>query len=210
MYKYHKTCHKSSHVCECENRSLLLKGCRRGQKSVLTELDWANPRQSSETAASMRGRRQQSHQLELFNFRRSQEVRAEPCFPTRFQIRDAVLSMAHLNARFIVEVVNQQDGDESPVAIIADYPGNARVECASPSTIWIGLVELGIQYLDTRRRTVGNLFRRRNSLSLPMRPQIAKSESGPQQHNPGDNESDLPHPDLQTTHADCNTRFPRG
>src|SRR5258707_15806360 len=51
MYKYHKTYHKSSHVCECENRSLLLKGCRRGQKSVLTELAWANPRQSSETAA---------------------------------------------------------------------------------------------------------------------------------------------------------------
>src|SRR5258705_13095732 len=41
MYKYHKTYHKSSHICECENRSLLLKGRRRGQKSVLTELDWA-------------------------------------------------------------------------------------------------------------------------------------------------------------------------
>ena len=50
MYIYHKTYHKSSHICECENRSLLLKGCQRGQKSVLTELDWANPRQSSETA----------------------------------------------------------------------------------------------------------------------------------------------------------------
>src|ERR1700758_2303288 len=52
MYIYHKTYHKSSHICECENRSLLLKGCQRGQKSVLTELDWANPRQSSETAAA--------------------------------------------------------------------------------------------------------------------------------------------------------------
>ena len=51
MYIYHKTYHKSSHICECENRSLLLKGCQRGQKSVLTELDWANPHQSSETAA---------------------------------------------------------------------------------------------------------------------------------------------------------------
>src|SRR5437867_4359073 len=50
MYKYHKTCHKSSHIWECENRSLLLKGRRRGQKNVLTELDWASPRQSSETA----------------------------------------------------------------------------------------------------------------------------------------------------------------
>ena len=50
MYIYHKTYHKSSHICECENRSLLLKGCQTGQKSVLTELDWANPRQSSETA----------------------------------------------------------------------------------------------------------------------------------------------------------------
>src|SRR5258708_10159185 len=158
----------------------------------------------------MRGRRQQSHQLELFNFRRSQEVRAEPCFPLRFQIRDAVLSMAHLNARFIVEVVNQQDGDESPVAIIADYPGNARVECASPSTIWIGLVELGIQYLDTRRRTVGNLFRRRNSLGLPLRPQIPKSESGPQQHNPAANTTELAHPDLKAAHANSITRFQRG
>src|ERR1700739_850722 len=54
MYIYHKTYHKSSHICECENRSLLLKGCHRGQKSVLTELDWANPCQSSETAAPMR------------------------------------------------------------------------------------------------------------------------------------------------------------
>ena len=53
MYKYHKTYHKSSHICECENRSLLLKGRQRGQKSVLTELDWASPRQSSETAASV-------------------------------------------------------------------------------------------------------------------------------------------------------------
>src|SRR5437879_11212552 len=50
MYKYHKTYHKSSHICECENRSLLLKGRRRGQKNVPTELDWASPRQSSETA----------------------------------------------------------------------------------------------------------------------------------------------------------------
>src|ERR1700747_2999834 len=50
MYIYHKTYQKTSHICECENRSLLLKGCHRGQKSVLTELDWANPCQSSETA----------------------------------------------------------------------------------------------------------------------------------------------------------------
>jgi hypothetical protein len=50
MYKYHKTYHKSSHICECENSSLLLEGRQRGQKSVLTELDWASPRQSSETA----------------------------------------------------------------------------------------------------------------------------------------------------------------
>jgi len=35
---------------ECENRSLLRKRRRRGQKSVLTELDWANPGQSSEIA----------------------------------------------------------------------------------------------------------------------------------------------------------------
>src|SRR5882724_5710888 len=54
MYKYHKTYHKSSHICECENRSLLLKGRRRRQKNFLTELDWANPRQSSETAARWR------------------------------------------------------------------------------------------------------------------------------------------------------------
>jgi len=53
MYKYHKTYHKSSHICECENRSLLLEGSPEGQKSVLTELDWASPRQSSETAASL-------------------------------------------------------------------------------------------------------------------------------------------------------------
>src|SRR5260370_6549182 len=52
MYKYHKQDHKSSHIWECENRSLLLKGCRRGQKSVLTELAWAIPRQSSETAGA--------------------------------------------------------------------------------------------------------------------------------------------------------------
>ena len=50
MYKYHKKYHKSNYFCECENRSLLLKGCRRGQKSVLTALGWASPRQSSETA----------------------------------------------------------------------------------------------------------------------------------------------------------------
>src|SRR6266849_6919590 len=55
MYKYHKTYHKSSHICECENRSLLPKGRRRGQKSVLTELDWPSPRQSSETAAARPG-----------------------------------------------------------------------------------------------------------------------------------------------------------
>src|SRR5216684_6730812 len=159
---------------------------------------------------SMRGRRQHSNQLELFDFRRSQEVRAEPCFPMRFQIRDAVLRVAHLNVRFIVEVVNQQDGQEPPVAIIADYPGHARVKRAGPSPIWIGLVELGLKYFNTRRRTVGNLFRRRNSLRFPMRPQITQSETGPQQHNPGRKVSYLPHPDLKTTHADCNTRFPRG
>jgi hypothetical protein len=50
MYKYYKTHRKSSHICERENRSLLRKGRQRGQKSVLTELDWASPRQSSETA----------------------------------------------------------------------------------------------------------------------------------------------------------------
>src|SRR4029077_2821828 len=55
MYIYHKTYHKSSYICECENRSLLRKGCQRGQKSVLTELDWANPRQSSETAVHSSG-----------------------------------------------------------------------------------------------------------------------------------------------------------
>src|SRR5260370_20109091 len=158
----------------------------------------------------MRGRREQSHQLELFDSRRSQEVRAEACFPMWLEIRDAVLSMADLNARFIVEVVNQQDGDESPVAIIADYPGNARVKRTRPSPIWVGFIELGIQYINTRRRTVGSLFRRRKSLSFPMRPQIPKSETGPQQHKPGENVRDLPHPDLKTTHADCNTRFPPG
>jgi hypothetical protein len=52
MYKYHKTYHKSNHFCERENRSLLRKGHQRGQKSVLTELDWASPCQSSETAAA--------------------------------------------------------------------------------------------------------------------------------------------------------------
>src|SRR5260370_32492662 len=82
---------------------------------------------------SMRGRRQQSDQLELFDFRRTQEVRAEACFPMRVQIRDAVLRVAHLNARFIVEVVNQQDGNEPPGAIIAYYPGNTRVKRARPS-----------------------------------------------------------------------------
>src|SRR5260370_36633372 len=55
MYNYHKTHHKSSYICECENRSLLRKGSPEGQKSVLTELDWARPRQSSETAALGRG-----------------------------------------------------------------------------------------------------------------------------------------------------------
>src|SRR6266849_1322501 len=50
MYNYHKTHHKSSYICECENRSLLRKGSPEGQKSVLTEPDWASPRQSSETA----------------------------------------------------------------------------------------------------------------------------------------------------------------
>src|SRR6267143_3136178 len=43
MYKYYKTHRKSSHICERENRSLLRKGRQRGQKSVLTELDWASP-----------------------------------------------------------------------------------------------------------------------------------------------------------------------
>jgi hypothetical protein len=50
MYNYHKTHHKSSYICECENRSLLRKQSPEGQKSLLTELDWASPRQSSETA----------------------------------------------------------------------------------------------------------------------------------------------------------------
>src|ERR1700682_2802219 len=50
MYNYHKTHHKSSYICKCENRSLLRKGSPEGQKSVLTELDWASPRQSSEMA----------------------------------------------------------------------------------------------------------------------------------------------------------------
>jgi hypothetical protein len=53
MYKYHKTYRKSSRICECENRSLLLKGRQRGQKSVLTALGWVNPRQSSETAVTV-------------------------------------------------------------------------------------------------------------------------------------------------------------
>src|SRR6266446_2041280 len=122
----------------------------------------------------MRGGGQHPNEFELFDSRRGQEVRTEACSPMGFQIRDAVLSMAHLNARFIVEVVNQQDGDEPPVAIIADYPGNARVKRTRSSPIWIGLVELGIQYLNTRRRTVGNLFRRRNILRLPVPPQIPK------------------------------------
>jgi hypothetical protein len=43
MYNYHKTHHKSSYICECENRSLLRKGSPEGQKSVLTELDRATP-----------------------------------------------------------------------------------------------------------------------------------------------------------------------
>ena len=55
MYKYNKTYNKSSHISECENRSLLLKGRQRGQKSVLTELDWAIPCQSSETAGAGAG-----------------------------------------------------------------------------------------------------------------------------------------------------------
>src|SRR5882724_4737487 len=43
MYNYHKTHHKSSYICECENRSLLRKRSPEGQKSVLTELDRASP-----------------------------------------------------------------------------------------------------------------------------------------------------------------------
>src|SRR5260370_8179485 len=132
----------------------------------------------------MRGRREQSHQLELFDSRRSQEVRAARCSPMWLEIREAVLSMADVNARFIVEVVNQQDGDESPVAIIADYPGNARVKRTRPSPIWVGFIELGIQYLNTRRRTVGDLFCRRNSLRFPMPPQIPQSEPCPHHHTP--------------------------
>src|SRR5260370_27778112 len=42
-----------------------------------------------------------------------------------------------------------------------------------------------------------------------MRPPITESEAGPQQHDPGDNVSELSHPHLKTTRADCNTRFPR-
>src|SRR6266481_1056441 len=89
---------------------------------------------------SMRGGGQHSHEFELLDFRRGQEVRAEACSPMWFQIRDAVLSMTHLNAGFIVEVVNQQNGDESSVAIIANCPGHARVERAGPRPIWIGLI----------------------------------------------------------------------
>src|SRR2546428_1957167 len=83
----------------------------------------------------MRGGGQNLNELELFDSRRGQEFRSEACSPTGFQVRDTVLSMAHLNAGFIVEVVNQQDGEEPPVAIIADCPGHARVERAGPSRI---------------------------------------------------------------------------
>src|SRR5260370_42084130 len=89
---------------------------------------------------SMRGGGQNLNELELFDSRRSQELRAEACSPMGFQIGDAVLRAAHLNAGIIVEVVNQQDGHEPPIAIIADCPGHARVERAGPSPIRVGLV----------------------------------------------------------------------
>jgi hypothetical protein len=53
MYIYHKTQRTSNSVCECENRSLLRKGRQEGQKSHLTQLDWASICQSSETADPM-------------------------------------------------------------------------------------------------------------------------------------------------------------
>src|SRR5258708_4422399 len=140
----------------------------------------------SSQSLSMRRRSQNPNQLELFDFRRSQEVCAEACFPMRFQIRDAVLRMAHLNARFIVEVVNQQNGDKPPVASIADCSGYARVERTGPNPIWIGLVQFSFKHLNTRRRALGSRTGRRNGLSLPMRPQITESETGSQQHHPGD------------------------
>src|SRR5712691_1391657 len=142
----------------------------------------------------MRGRRQHPHELELLDSRRSQEVRTEACLPTRFQIRDAVLSMAHLNAGLIVEVVNQQDGQKTPVTSIADYPRHARVKVAGPSPIWIGRVELGIQYLNTRHCAVGNFRCRKNGLSLPVRPQITEPETASQKRNRGHKVSELSHP----------------
>src|SRR4029077_1556479 len=108
-------------------------------------------------------------------------------------IRDTVLSTAHLNACFIVEVVDHQDGHEPPVAIIANYSGNARVERAGPSPIRIGLVEVGIQYLNARRRTVGGSLCRRQGPTLPVRPQIPEPETGPQQHNSSNKVSKLSH-----------------
>ncbi len=86
----------------------------------------------------MRGGGQNPNELKLFDSRRGQELRTEVCSPMGFQIRDTILSTAHLNAGFIVEVVYQQDGPEPPVAIIADCPGHAWVERAGP--IRIGLV----------------------------------------------------------------------
>src|SRR5258708_29506455 len=158
----------------------------------------------------MRRCSQNPNQLELFDFRRSQEVRAEACFPMGFQIRDTVLRMAQLNAGLIEAVINKKNGDKPPVASIADCSGYARVERTGPNPIWIGLVQFSFKHLNTRRRALGSRTGRRNGLSLPMRPQITESETGSQQHHPGDNVSDLPHPNLKTTHADCNTRFPRG
>src|SRR6266849_10732383 len=80
MYKYHKTYHKSSHICECENRSLLPKGRRRGQKSVLTELDWPSPRQSSETAGSTSGRLRQESLCRPAYLRHNPRTRLSPTF----------------------------------------------------------------------------------------------------------------------------------
>src|SRR6267154_4500134 len=55
LYIYTKNRHKSSGLCECENRSLLKEDRQVGQKSDLTGADWVSGCQSSETAAMMDG-----------------------------------------------------------------------------------------------------------------------------------------------------------
>src|SRR5260370_41841309 len=101
------------------------------------------------------GRRQSA--FDSCDTRGGKEAPSKACPPMGSTIRAPVLRMAHLNAGFLVKVRTQQDGKEPPVAIIANCPGNARVERAGSSPIWIGLVQLGLQYLNTRRRTVDSL-----------------------------------------------------